>query len=344
MYGLSIRLAWQMSFLKKLELKTRPIPNYGKFVVCPKMRTIYRDVDGACYQAPSDTLCRRAYRMSPNEYTIILPGLTEWAERYRQAYDAETGRVKAGFDWRDWHRDGLLFTMEIYRRLPHHIPVYYAKPSGDDSGLVEDFEVTEERIDSLLDQMPASQTQREPVVADSVVVGVKEEDGMLCVRFKVKGKFDSFTFTLEYDTIESLKDFMERIAKSENQTVAWESGQGEHGMYFYPQTIGGLMHMGQLHIYTEGKSKADFTAYLNIRQFVRSLYRTIMTNLGHLEGDTVYKNMQSNMLEWYIDDAKYEQYLYLRDKPGWVKWLSPAVMQVKEFFAEIYDSILADEI
>ena len=37
----------QMGFLKKLELKTQTIPNHGKFVVCPTMRTIYRDVDGA---------------------------------------------------------------------------------------------------------------------------------------------------------------------------------------------------------------------------------------------------------------------------------------------------------
>ena len=120
-----------MGFLKKLELKTQPIPNHGKFVVCPTMRTIYRDVDGACYQAPSDTLCRRAYKMEPNHYTIILPGLTEWAERYRQAYDAESGSVKADFDWRDWHRDGLIFTKEIYRRLPRHIPVYYLRRTCD---------------------------------------------------------------------------------------------------------------------------------------------------------------------------------------------------------------------
>ena len=333
-----------MGFLKKLELKTQPIPNHGKFVVCPTMRTIYRDVDGACYQAPSDILCRRAYKMEPNHYTIILPGLTEWAERYRQAYDAELGSVKADFDWRDWHRDGLIFTKEIYRRLPRHIPVYYAKPAGDDSGLVEDFEVTEERIDAMLNQIPVSHTQRDPVVADSVVVGVKEEDGDLCIRLKIKGKFDTFTFGLEYENLELLKSFLERLVQFEGQTVAWESGQGDNGMYFYPQTIGGLKHMGQLHIYTEGKSKADFTAYVNIRHFIRSVYRTVMTNLGHVDGEAVYKKMQSNMLEWYIDDVRYDEYSFLRNKPSLAKWLSPAIMQVKDFFTNFYDSIYDEDV
>ena len=64
----------------------------------------------------------------------------------------------------------------------------------------------------MLDQIPTSHTQRDPVVEDSVVVGVKEEDGDLCIRFKVKGKFDTFTFGLEYENLELLKRFLRAAA------------------------------------------------------------------------------------------------------------------------------------
>ena len=227
--------------------------------------------------------------------------------------------------------------------LPHHIPVYYAKPSGDDSGLVEDFEVTEERIDSLLDQMPASQMQREPVVADSVVVGVKDEDGQLCVRLKIKGKTDSFTFGVEYDSLEALKSFLERLMKCEGRPVSWESSHAESAMYFYPQTIGGLLHMGQLHIFTDGKNKPDFTAYINLRHFIRSVYRTIMSNISKLEGDTVYKKLRSNAIEWYIDDSRYNQFVTLTKNPVLAKWVSPTIMKVKDYLDDAFNSIFQDE-
>ena len=334
-----------MSFLKKsLHVDMVKIPNYGKFILRPTQKAIYSDVDGCPYAVWADTLYRRRYRWEQNHYTLILPGLTEWAERYRRAFNPTDNTVYADFDWRGWHRDGLLFTKEIFRKLPRHIPVHYAKPLGDNSGLVEDFEVTEEQIDDLLLQLGDSQTEREPVIADSIVVGVKDEDGQLCIRFKVKGKSDSFTFSIEYYALGVLKDFLERIAKSENEIVAWESGQGENGMYFYPQTIGGLRPMGQLHIFTEGKNKPDFTAYLNIRHFVRSLYRTIMTNLNELPGDSVYKQMQSNLLEWYIDDSRYEHFSFLRKKPSLAKWLTPTITKVKDYFADIYNTILDDDV
>ena len=102
--------------------------------------------------------------------------------------------------------------------------------------------------------------------------------------------------------------------------------------------------MGQLHIFTEGKNKPDFTAYLNIRHFVRSLYRTIMTNLNELPGDSVYKQMQSNLLEWYIDDSRYEHFSFLRKKPSLAKWLTPTITKVKDYFADIYNTILDDDV
>lgn len=328
---------------KALHIDIRHIPDKGKFIVSPMRRTIYKDIDGCPYAAPADTVYKRDFRWEQNHYTVIVPGLTEWAERYRQAVDPTTGIVSPDFDWRDWHHDGLLFTREIYRRLPHHISVYYAKPDGDESGLVEDFEVSEEKIDSLLAQLDSPQSQREPVIEDTVVAGVKEEDGMLCIRLKTKGKLDSFICCLEYESIEVLRGFLEKLIRCEDRSVSWESSHGENAMYFYPQTIGGLCHMGQLHVFTDGKNKPDFTAYINTRHFIKSVYRSIMTNISKLEGDLVYKKLHSTAIEWFIDDDRYDQFMTLTKNPVIAKWVSPTVMKVKDYFDGVFNSIFEDE-
>lgn len=334
-----------MSFLKRVGwLNVKTIPNTGKMVIRPTMRTLYLDVDGASYETPSDTLYARAYKWVQNEYTIILPGLTEWCDRYRQAFDVATKTVSSDFDWKEWHRDGLLFTKEIFRGLPRHIPLRYAKPEGDDSGLVEDFDVTEEAIDDILDQLGDSQTEREPATTDTIVVGTKTEDGDLCIRFKVKGKYASFTFVLEYDNLDWLKSFLERLVTAENNTVVWESNKGANGMCFYPQKIGGIKDMGQLHIHLDGSSDPVFTAYINKRQFIRSFYRSVLSNLGSVEEGGVYKKIQSNMLDWYIDDEMYKRFAAIRKNPSLARWLNPSLMKMKDFLSEFYNSIYEDEI
>ena len=112
--------------------------------------------------------------------------------------------------------------------LPRHIIVRYAKPLGDNSGLIEDFDVTsEEQIDLLVAQLNYERLECEPVFVDSVVVGVKHEDDCICVRFKTKGKLDSFTFCLDHEGILLLKDFLERIAISDQGVVVWESKTSE---------------------------------------------------------------------------------------------------------------------
>lgn len=62
----------------------------------------------------------------------------------------------------------------------------------------------------LLAQLAYEQLYSNPVFVDSVVVGVKQEDDCICVRFKAKGKCESFSFYLDNEGILLLKDFLER--------------------------------------------------------------------------------------------------------------------------------------
>lgn len=332
-----------MDFLKRLRpQKQIPNPHEGKFILCPTASSLYVDTDGTHRDASSDTIAKRDYLWVRDNYSILLPGLMEWCERYRRAVDPVTHAVSPGFDWRSWHNDGLQFAKEIHNKLPREITLRYARPPGDNSGLVEDFDVTQETVDLLLEQLGHVPYDREPVMADCVVVGVKNEDDALCIRFKIKGTYETFTFSLEYDSLDLLKGFLERVVLCEGKPVEWESNHAQNGMYFFPQIIGDVKHMGQLHIYIEGKSEPDFTAYLNTRQFIKSLYRSIMAHINTVD-NAAYKGLQSNMIEWYIDDDRYENFPMFKKNPKMAKWLSPAIVQVKDFFAEIYNSINDDE-
>lgn len=331
-----------MALFNKLDIKTIPTPHYDKVILSPSLNHVYIDTDGTSSEVLSDLICRQEYRWTYKDYTIILPGLMEWVQRYRSAIDAATHKVDSEFNWVSWHTDGLLFTKELFRSLPRHIPVRYAIPAGDNSGLVEDFDVTsEEQIDLLLSQIGDERLEREPVFVDSVVVGVKPEDDDICIRFKIKGKYDSFTFNLDYDVLLLLKDFLERIALSEGNVVVWESKTSENGMYLYPQTIGGFKNMYRLHIFSE--KELAFSAYLNLRDFVRSVYRSIKTQVGGMNSQDVYRMFQSNIVECYIDDKKYENISFFRRFPKLTNTIGPAMENVRKYFQEIYDSIHDDE-
>ena len=331
--------------LKRLRhRKPAPNPHEGKFIICPSASSLYIDTDGKPCEVESDTIAKRDYLWVRDSYSVILPGLKEWCERYRRAVDPVTHAVSAGFDWREWHHDGLLFTREIYKKLPKEIILRYARPPGDESGLVEDFDVSLEALDQLLEQLGHVPYDREPVITDNVVVGVRTEEDNLSVRLKTKGTYETFTFSLEYDSLDLLKGFLERIVLCDGKPVEWESNHAQNGMYFFPQTIGNVKHLGQLHIYTEGKSEPDYTAYVNARHLIRSIYRSIMSNASSLKDNNAYKGLQSNMLEWYIDDSRYENYPLLKKNPKMAKWLSPAIVQVKEFFADIYNAIYEEDV
>ena len=185
-----------MDFLKRLRpQKPVPNPHEGKFIICPSAASLYIDTDGKPCEVESDTIAKRDYLWVRDSYSVILPGLKEWCERYRRAVDPMTHAVSAGFDWRGWHHDGLLFTREIYRKLPKEITLRYARPPGDESGLVEDFDVSLEVLDQLLEQLGHVPYDRGPVITDNVVVGVRAEEDNLSIRLKTKGTYETFTFS-----------------------------------------------------------------------------------------------------------------------------------------------------
>lgn len=331
-----------MVFFKQPERKAVSTPYCGKLIINPTLTSIYVDTDGTSREVSSDIVLKQEYRWNRCDYSIILPGLMEWAQRYRNAFDSVNNQMDSDFDWARWHCDGLLFTKELFRRLPRHYKVRYAKPVGDNTGLIEDFDVTsEEQMDLLVAQLNYERLEYEPAFVDSVVVGVKQEDDCIGVRFKIKGKLDSFTFDLDNEGVLLLKDFLERIAISDQSVVAWESKMSEKGMYLYPHEISGFRNMYQLHIFSE--KDLAFSAYLNVRDFVRSIYKSIMTNIVGMSDLDLSRMFQSDIVECFIDDKKYEHTSFFRRFPKLANTVGPAIENVRRSFLEIYDSVLDDE-
>ena len=322
---------------KRSPAERPPEPRIKRLEISPSPEGLYIDTEGVAITPHDDTIEKKDFKWTRGSYSVVVPGLMEWYRRYLH----QVSNPDEGFDWSGWHRDGLLFAKQIYLSLPRNVPMRYVVPAEDRSNTLESFDVTEGRIGSLLDVIGNKSNEREPVACDNIAVGVKEEDGYIVARLRIKGKCDSITFQMCNDSLEQLREFLEKIALTEHETIACESRQSDFGMYFYPQTIGGLKHMGQLHIFS-GREFA-FSAYIYSRHFVRSLYRSIISYAGSLNDRTVYKLFQSRLLECYIDDARYRHISRFRTNPKLANLIGPALDNIRKHFLGIYDSIIEED-
>jgi hypothetical protein len=306
-----------------------------RFDISPSSKGLYIDTEGVLVTPQSDTIAKKDFKWVRDSYSVVVPGLMEWYERYLQY----ATNPNDDFDWKGWHRDGILFTKQIYFSLPRFLPMRYVIPAEDHSDTLESFDVSEEKLDSLLSVLSDPSDLREPVIYDIIGVGVKEEDSYIVVRLRIKGKYDNITLYMENDSLELLRDFLEKIAITEYETVSCESRKSNFGMYFYPQTIGDLKHMGQLHIFSE--RELVFSAYVNSKLLLRSLYRSIMTQLVSMNDADSYESFRSNMLECFIDDETCKNAPLRYSKLG--KIIVPAIDNIREHFQSIYDSLIDED-
>ena len=312
--------------------------------IAPSSRGLYIDTEGMTVIPHADIVGNKNFKWVRDSYYAVVPGMIEWYEQYLQYLSNPTEE----FDWQRWHRDGLLFTKQIYFSLPRCIEMRYIIPVEDNSDTLESFDVTEEKLDSLLDILGDIPEQRDPVCSDVIVAGIKEEDDHIIIRLRIKGKYDSITFQLENDSLELLREFLESIALTEYETIPCEGLQSEYrsnrrfpntfmkyGMYFYPQTIGGMKNMGQLHIYSE--RGLAFSAYVNSVHLVRSLYRPIISHLGSMNDNTTYKSFQSSVLECYIDNDRQKHISSFRKRHILGNFIRPAIENIRKYFDSLLD-------
>ena len=308
-------------------------PNVRRIVISSSAKGMYIDTEGVAAVPYCDVIEVREFKRGRTVCSFVVPGLMEWYERYLKF---QLG-TEEDFDWKEWHHDGLLFTRQIYQNMPRNIQLRYEAPAEDQSGTVEGFDVSEEGIDSLLESIGECGSEREPVMYESVVTSVKEEGGSVHIRITIKGEDCSYIYRMSYQSLVLLRDFLEKIALCEGEPVIWESQSFENGMYFYPQTIGDLKFMGQFQVFTS--RRLVFSAYVNSREFVRSVYRSIMTHVGTLADNAPHKAFHSNLLECYINDSALDHLSFYRNSPRLANLVSPAFITAREFCLDIYDKI-----
>ena len=319
----------------------------GIMIIHPSEKYSITGTDGKDIEIPSDIIGERKFLWTRDSYYMLIPGIMEWVARYRQATDFTTKTTNPEFDWISWHRDGLLFAREIYRNLPRNIPFRYEIPETDTSGIIEGFDVTEEAIDSLIENLQTPDTDIEPVICDKVIILAKDDEGTLGIKFKIKDKNRDYVFHIEYPSMTFLKVFLEKIAMSKGEPVGWDSKYSRSGMYFYPQTIGNMKHMGQFQMQLDGKSEPVIAAYVNSREFVRSIYRNIMPVLTSLADKTPSQDLRSNIIEWYIDDERYPNTPMPSRNPINIRWLTDKVSKLpsaKDMINKAFEDIMNDEV
>lgn len=316
-------------------------------ILQPSEKHSITSMDGLDIEIPSDIIGERKFLWTRDSYYMLIPGIMEWVARYRQATDFTAKTTNPEFDWISWHRDGLLFAREIYRNLPRNIPFRYEIPETDTSGIIEGFDVTEEAIDSLIENLQAHDTDIEPVICDKVIILAKDDEGTLGIKFKIKDKNRDYVFHIEYPSMTFLKVFLEKIAMSKGEPVGWDSKYSRSGMYFYPQTIGNMKHMGQFQMQLDGKSEPVIAAYVNSREFVRSIYRNIMPVLTSLADKTPSQDLRSNIIEWYIDDERYPNTPMPSRNRINIRWLADKVSKLptaKDMINKAFEDIMNDEV
>ena len=75
--------------------------------IYPDVNSYYQNESGMCDGFDDDVI--ESYNESHSlEFRIILPGISEWCNRYQKATDFADCKTSASFNWKEWHLDGLL--------------------------------------------------------------------------------------------------------------------------------------------------------------------------------------------------------------------------------------------
>lgn len=275
---------------------------------------------GTC-SGSSDDIIENTDRDFPPKFSILVPGLSEWCERFAQATDfAETTTVPE-FDWRCWHRDGLIFAKEVFRQLPRSYNLIYKAPYEDRSGILGTIDFSKDPVDEIIHSLGPipNWPDTKPSYKYNVFFSVGQaEQGWTMISFYVgKLKYDLALY--DRQELQCLRTWLERIVADNENIIRYSLGRRTREIFMMPQRIGQLSQMGQIRI--ENSSGDDlFSAYVHRREFVRGIYLSLMSFFafgscpaGEFQAVVfpegvfrqAYNDLRSDIIEWYITDELY---------------------------------------
>lgn len=278
--------------------------------------------DGCCDCAYGDEISNDRQELGPR-FSIVMPGIDEWLERYASATDFTETTTDPSFDWKTWHYEGLCFAKAIWNKLPRCYTLYYDPPFEDRSHTVESM-IIDEKTDSLIENLKkeASLLPLRPSIQHNIGYEVKRGDNGLGVLFR----YNKMTckVNIPYTRLADVKSWLKEIsAGNEDASLLILS---EYKVYFFRQSVGLHTDMGELWIVKDSDSLPVFCAYVNIRIFIKGLYLSLMTELGFglyrniddcLSANEIhsiwkpYNELKSLSLEHYISGSE----SFMEDEP-----------------------------
>lgn len=282
--------------------------------ITPDTDVLYDDAEGCCYPAEGDEIFNSDLDLGPR-FSVVVAGIEEWLRRYENATDFVETTTDPSFDWTTWHYEGLCFAKAIWQQLPRNFSLYYQRPYEDNSQTIEEVEI-DENIDSLIEKlrMKASCKISKISFINNVDFKVKRVDKEIRLLFQLN-QYSKTEVSIPYNDLTYLRHWLKKIVAGNDPVCSLYLPAFR--LYFFKQTIGSHLDMGRFRIVDSHNDEHCFTAYVNIKNFVKGVYLSLMTKLGFfiyessknyptgeelIRAWTPYNNLKSRMLESFISN------------------------------------------
>ena len=284
--------------------------------ISPDIDVLYIDQEDCCYSAYGDEIYNGELELGPL-FCFAMPGIEEWLTRYEIATDFANTTTDPSFDWLTWHYEGLCFAKAIWEQMPRAFTLYYEPPYEDRSQtLIGTIEVNE-HIDILIDQLKARASHKitAPSFTKHVDFKVGLEKNEIILSFQINRL--QTEVKIPFDRLSGIRKWMKEIIAGNNPTC--NLYPSDLRLHFFRQTVGSHPEMGQFWIENSRTHDKPFQAYVNIKDFIKGQYLSLLTELGfHIyksidnypsEDEKVnawkpYNQLKSRLIESYISDQE----------------------------------------
>lgn len=244
--------------------------------ISPDYDVLYINSDGCCFCASGDEIYNDDLESGPR-FSFVVPGIEEWLHRYEKATDFAKATTDPFFDWKLWHYEGLCFAKAIREQLPLCYSLYYEPPFEDVSNTISKMEI-DEHIDEHIRKLRKEVCGRMaiPAFTNHIEFEVQREGKQVEVLFIMTNNM-RLEVNIPFKLISEVKKWLERIMAGTDSTVCLHTPKWD--FYFFRQTVGSHLGMGQFWIMNSFAHTPSFQAYVKIKSFVEELYSVLMTKL-----------------------------------------------------------------
>lgn len=284
--------------------------------ISPDIDVLYIDKEDCCYCGYGDEIYNGELELDPL-FCFAMPGIEEWLTRYVIATDFANTTTDPSFDWLTWHYEGLCFAKAIWEEIPRAFTLYYEPPYEDRSQTIIGTIEINEHIDILIDQLKARASHKitEPSFTNHVDFKARRENNEIILSFQINSLRTEVS--IPFNRLSDIRKWLKDIIAGNSATCnVYPSGFRFH---FFRQTVGSHPEMGQFWIENSRTHDKPFQAYVNIEDFIRGLYLSLLTELGfHIYKDidnylsedekvnawVPYNRLKSRLIESYISNQK----------------------------------------